>query len=154
MTVVLFLNVMRFSCYVMMKSMIWIIPIACIDGTIYAATNILITTCSKKISQPGTETTVQAIFMSIFNGVGTFYHHESDALLRQTEKFTVSFTGTSVGGLGGGIMYTWLGGVTMFKIFGLSSFVACILHLFLRCTISKRLAKPTAHISYELREKE
>ncbi|KAK7584181.1 hypothetical protein V9T40_005144 [Parthenolecanium corni] len=109
MTIAMFLSAIRFFSYSILSRPFWAIPISSLDGIIYGLQYTLITSYCNSIAAPGTEATVQAVFNSIFDGIGT-----------------------SLGGLCGGFFYSWYGGSSMFRINCLVSIVGFVLHLVTR----------------------
>lgn len=72
MSLILFLVALRFFLYSILIHPWWILPIEVISGFGLSMTYVVIASFSSVLALPGTESTVQATFSAIFDGLGVY----------------------------------------------------------------------------------
>lgn len=72
MSLTLFLVALRFFLYSILIRPLWILPVELISGFGLSMTYVVMASFSSVLALPGTESTVQAIFGAIFDGLGVY----------------------------------------------------------------------------------
>lgn len=132
MSLVLFAISIRMLGYSLLEKPVWVLPIELINGFAFSMCYVVIASYSNVIARVGTESTIQALFSALFDGLGeplsAFYHHYSFNMILR--KNFVVYKGISFGGFLAGTIYHRFGGRFLFRFFGYVSIVVGLLHVF------------------------
>ncbi|KAJ4443502.1 hypothetical protein ANN_05174, partial [Periplaneta americana] len=109
MSLVLFMFGLRFVLYSVIANPWWSLPLEVLQGPTFGIFYTTMASYASIVAPPGTETTMQGVVGAMFEGVGL-----------------------SLGGLLGGVLYDRYGGALTFQMFGVTSFIIFILHVFVQ----------------------
>ncbi|RZF39838.1 hypothetical protein LSTR_LSTR000486 [Laodelphax striatellus] len=113
MSLVLLLHGIIFYAMSLLNNPWHFLPLALINGTAFSTLYSVMTSYANKLSLPGTETTVQSLVGSVYEGFGI-----------------------SSGNFLAGLMMNNMSGRIVFKIFGIAMLILSLVHCLLHCIIS------------------
>ncbi|XP_039279064.1 major facilitator superfamily domain-containing protein 6-A isoform X2 [Nilaparvata lugens] len=94
------------------------LPVALINGMTFSTLYSVMTSYANNLALPGTETTIQSLVGSVYEGIGL-----------------------SSGNFIAGLMMNNMKGGTVFRIFGITMLILCAVHCILHCIISRNSRK-------------